>query len=195
MKELEVQSVVLLLQIVEVVPKRNRGIVVNGDKAIIRVLLAVFIDEATTQHCHLGTVEGRHLWESTRLDLIAAIFGEEDGDRRGLKHCCNIVVSRGCEGVDRTAPRVGVQTEKVRARRVAISISIDGALEVIPGVFQNGTNVCGGVAHRYRSIRVLRNVLLQVTLDSLPYRLAYEALDNPLTKGRFKLTLMYGGLS
>jgi hypothetical protein len=101
---------------------------------------------------------------------VAAIFGEEHWDRRVLEHGGQIIVAGRVERVDVAAPRVRVEAEEVAARGVGVRVAVDGALEVLPGVFENVANIGGRVADGERSVAIGLDVLLQIALDCLVTR-------------------------
>lgn len=55
---------------------------VDGDKSVLIGLLRVLVDQTAGKHGHLVAVQNRDVGESTRLDVVATVLGEEDGDVR-----------------------------------------------------------------------------------------------------------------
>lgn len=53
---------------------------VDGDKSVLIRLLGVLVDQTAGKHGHLVAVQNRDVGESTGLDVVATVLGEEDGD-------------------------------------------------------------------------------------------------------------------
>lgn len=72
--ESDVELVVLLLEVVEVLPKAYGTVAVEHDETVVGLLLAVLVYETTAQGGHVLGVEGLDLGEDTGLDLVATIL-------------------------------------------------------------------------------------------------------------------------
>lgn len=55
---------------------------VDGNESVLIRLLRVLVDETARQHGHLVSVENRDVGESSGLDVVATVLGEEHRDVR-----------------------------------------------------------------------------------------------------------------
>lgn len=168
---------VLVLESVVVGHELNRAVVVDSGKTVVVVLLSELVDNTTTEDVHeVGAVDGLDLGEDTRARGIAAELGVEDGDRGGLEHGDELIVAGLGEGA-LTAPRVAVQGEHVGAGDVVLLV-LNGALEVVPAVLENITNISSRVTDGDGAVGVVLDVVLQVTGDGTDVRGSSAALVN-----------------
>jgi hypothetical protein len=99
-----------------VIAAQVHGAVGEGvDDAVVVVFLGPLEDQAAGHDGHLLAVENGDFVEGTRLDLVAAVLGEEDGDGAVAEHLDEFVVAAGLEGGVGSAPGVRVEAEEVRA--------------------------------------------------------------------------------
>lgn len=157
-----VELAVLRHEVIIVDEERDGAVVIDLNETVVVLLLGVFVDETAGEGLgHLLTVKGLHFAEVAGLDFVAAVLGEEDGDRGVGKVLGEDIVAT--LGVGRVAaPRVGVEAEEVR-----LGISIVSAHEVVEGVHEDGTNIGSRIANRNAAVKVLCDVVLHVTLNRL----------------------------
>lgn len=155
-----VELAVLRHEVIIVDEERDGAVVIDLNETVVVLLLGVFVDETAGEGLgHLLTVKGLHFAEVAGLDFVAAVLGEEDGDRGVGKVLGEDIVAT--LGVGRVAaPRVGVEAEEVR-----LGISIVSAHEVVEGVHEDGTNIGSRIANRNAAVKVLCDVVLHVTLN------------------------------
>lgn len=149
-----VEFVKLLLKGVIVAAEGDGAVVVDDCDAVVGFLLAVLVDEAAAQRSHVIAVEGCHLVEDTRHDLVATVLGEENGDTTVLEHIDKLVVSCALEGGITTAPGVRVEAKDVRFGAIAVIV----ALHVRPGIFQDLADISSGVSNRDGAVSMLLDV-------------------------------------
>jgi hypothetical protein len=90
-----VQVGVFLGQSVVVAAQEHGAVSVGVDDAVVVGFLRPFEDQAAGHDGHLLAVEDRDFVEGARLNFVAAVFGEEDGDGGVGKHLDERVVA-GC---------------------------------------------------------------------------------------------------
>lgn len=157
-----VELLVLGHEVVVVDEECDGAVVVDLDETVVVLLLGVFVNETAGEGLgHFLAVEGLHFGEVAGLDFVAAVLGEEDGDR-GVGEVLgeDIVAALSVGRV--AAPRVGVEAEEVR-----LGIGVVRAHEVVEGVHEDRTDISSRVPNRNAAVKVLCDVILHVTLNCL----------------------------
>lgn len=153
---------VLRHEVVVVDEEGGGAVVVELDETVVVGLLGPFVDEAAGEGLgHFRAVDGLHFGEVAGLDVVTAVLGEEDGDR-GVGEVLgeDVEAALGVGGV--AAPRVGIESEEVRA-----GILVVLADEVVEGVHKDGTDIGSRVPNGNGAVKVLCDVILHVTLNCL----------------------------
>lgn len=117
-----VELAVLIRQSVVVAAQVYSAVGVGVDDAVVIVFLGPLKDQTAGHDSHLLAVEDGHFVEGPRLDLVAAVLGEEDGDGAVAEHFNELVIARGLESGFGAAPRVRVQAEEVGARKILVAL-------------------------------------------------------------------------
>lgn len=167
-----VQLAELTLQVLVVDHEGDAAVLVDLDKTILVVLLGPLVDKTTREGLsHFLAVQSLNFSENTGLDLVAAILREENGHGGVGEVLGEDIVTAGLVGGFST-PRVRVQTKEVglRAGRV-----LHVAFEVAVSVHQNVTDISSGVTDGDGAVRVLGDIILHITDDSL-YRVNWTPL-------------------
>jgi hypothetical protein len=153
-----VQAAVLLGQGVVVAAQVHGAVGVGVDDAVVVVFLRPLEDQAAGHDGHLLAVQRGDLVESARLDFVAAVLGEEDGDGAIAEHLDERVVAGCFEGRFAAAPRVGVQAQEVGARHVFAAVLGVVALKVGVCVCEDLADVGGGVTDWDGAVGVVGDV-------------------------------------
>lgn len=158
---IHVQLVELVLQGGEV-EQSGDLVAVDLDQTVVVGLLGPLVDQTAGERLgHLLTVQGLHFGESTGEDRVATVLREKDGGGGISELVGQDVVATGLVGSG-TAPRVGIQAEKVDARAGGVGHL---TLEVGGGIDQDVSDIGSGVANGDGAGGVLGNVVLHVTDD------------------------------
>jgi hypothetical protein len=142
----------------------------DSNETVVGALLGVLVDETTAVNTgHLRVVESRDLLELASV-LVAAVFGEEEGQTVVAVGGNLLVPAR--DGVGRrVAPRVVVEGEEVAALVVGTAVHVLGSLvAVLADIGSRVTNGNGAVAS-------VVAVLLEITSNGLNVRSAVGSVD------------------
>lgn len=132
-----------------------------GRLTIVVLFLEIHIDDAAGPHfVHVRSIESRNLGESARLNFVATIFGEEDGNIVAFKLCSTLVETRlGKARV--AAPRVDVVTPEVDGVVTVATIKVGSQVIANLGI------VVGGISDANSSVVLGLDIGLHVTNSSL----------------------------
>lgn len=133
----------------------------NDFLTIVVGFLEIHINNATRpDSVHVRSIESLNFGESTGLHLVAAIFGEEDGDVVVFKFLgANIETGFLKAGI--TTPRINVISPEING------VFTVTAVEIVGQVFANFGIIIGGIAHSNGSVVSLLDVCLHVSNCSL----------------------------
>ena len=157
-----VQAAILVGEGVVVAAQVHGAVGVGVDDAVVVVFLRPLKDQAAGHDGHFFAVEGWDFVEGARLHFVAAVLGEEDGDRAVAEHLDELVVAGGLEGRVAAAPRVRVQAQEVGARHVLAAVLGVVALQVGVGVCEDLADVGGGVTDGDCAVGVGGDVVLHL---------------------------------
>ena len=136
-------------------------VTINGNETVVVGLLEVHVDNTTRpDRGHLVAVKGLDIGELAGCDLVAAVFGEEDGDVVVLEVLgLDVVAGLGVGRV--TAPRVDVVAPEVDGIRAVTAVEVGGHLVA------DLTIIVGSVTNTDGAVVLVLDVCLHVTDSSL----------------------------